>query len=146
MSGLPHSEGHCPFQLILDLLRGSDAARGTTENRLTGRATTYTNGPFGQTTRNGTANANPYEFTGRELDPNSGLYYLRNRYYSPTLSRFLSPDPMGIAGGDANLYAYAHNDPTNLIDPLGLSTGGVGGGGEPSGGTGNSRPCAIAVS
>jgi len=91
--------------------------------------TTYTYGPFGQTTRNGTANGNPYQFTGRELDPNSGLYYLRNRYYSPTLQRFLSPDPMGIAGGDANLYAYAHNDPTNLIDPLGLSTEGVGGGG-----------------
>jgi uncharacterized protein RhaS with RHS repeats len=43
------------------------------------------------------------------------------------LSRFLSPDPAGIAGGDVNMYAYAHDDPTNLTDPLGLSTGGVGG-------------------
>ncbi|MFI5460682.1 MAG: RHS repeat-associated core domain-containing protein [Isosphaerales bacterium] len=82
--------------------------------------TTYTYGPFGATSSSGTANANPYQFTGRELDPNSGLYFMRNRYYSPTLQRFISPDPTGIAGGDANLYAYAHNDPTNLVDPLGL--------------------------
>ncbi len=78
----------------------------------------------------GTASTSTYQFTGRELDPNSGLYYLRNRYYSPTLQRFISPDPAGLAGGDVNLYAYAHNDPTNLTDPLGLfSSGAVGGGG-----------------
>jgi RHS repeat-associated protein len=88
--------------------------------------TTYTYGPFGATSASGTANGNPYQFTGRELDPNSGLYFMRNRYYSPTLQRFISPDPIGIAGGDANLYAYARNNPTNLIDPAGLFAIGVG--------------------
>jgi RHS repeat-associated protein len=82
--------------------------------------TTYTYEPFGSTSTSVTANGNPYQFTGRELDPNSGLYFMRNRYYSPTLQRFLSPDPSGLAGGDANLYAYVGNDPTNLIDPTGL--------------------------
>ncbi|MFI5460680.1 MAG: RHS repeat-associated core domain-containing protein, partial [Isosphaerales bacterium] len=63
------------------------------------------------------------------MDPDGGLYFMRNRYYSPTLQRFISPDPIGVAGGDANLYAYVGNDPTNLVDPLGLgSSGGVGGG------------------
>jgi RHS repeat-associated protein len=95
--------------------------------------TQYAYGPFGQTTSSGTANGNPYKFAGRELDPNSGLYFMRNRYYSPSLSRFISPDPMGVAVGDANLYLYADNNPTNLVDPLGLCAGVGGGGGGGSG-------------
>jgi hypothetical protein len=48
-----------------------------------------------------------------------GLYYLRNRFYSPYLHRFVSRDPLGFGGGDANLYAYAANSPTNVSDPMG---------------------------
>src|SRR5208282_1310806 len=54
---------------------------------------------------------------------------LWKRYYSPGLQRFLSEDPIGIGGGDTNIFAYVQNDPVNTIDPLGLSGGGGGGGG-----------------
>ena len=42
--------------------------------------------------------ANPYGFAGREYDAESGLYYMRARYYDPSLGRFLSPDPLDLAG------------------------------------------------
>ena len=64
--------------------------------------------------------ANPYTYTGRELDAESGLYYYRARYYDADTGRFISEDPIGFAGGDANLYAYVFNNPVNLVDPLGL--------------------------
>jgi hypothetical protein len=50
----------------------------------------------------------------------------RARYYNATLQRFISEDPIGLKGGDANFYAYVGNDPVQLTDPLGLSTGQVG--------------------
>jgi hypothetical protein len=49
------------------------------------------------------------------------LYYNRARYYDPTLARFISEDPIGLAGG-VNQYAYAGNDPVDGVDPTGLST------------------------
>ena len=55
-------------------------------------------------------------------EPN-GLYYMRARYYDPTVGRFISEDPLGFGGGDVNLYAYARNNPVNRIDPLGLAPG-----------------------
>ena len=73
--------------------------------------------PFGQTTVAGGAE-NPFQFTGRENDE-TGLYYYRARYYDPILGRFLSENPIGFSGGDANLYAYVGNNPTNFIDPEG---------------------------
>ncbi|MBK6780624.1 MAG: RHS repeat-associated core domain-containing protein [Gemmatimonadetes bacterium] len=60
-----------------------------------------------------------YHFAGREYDGESGLYYMRARYYDPALGRWISEDPIGIAGG-LNVYAYAGNDPVNLTDPSGL--------------------------
>jgi RHS repeat-associated protein len=60
-----------------------------------------------------------YAFTGREWDPDIGLYYYRARFYEPTLARFLSTDPLGIIGG-TNPYAYVENAPTRFIDPTGL--------------------------
>ena len=62
---------------------------------------------------------NPLRFATRELDRQTGLYYVRARWYDPFLGRFLSEDPIGLAGG-INQYAYALNDPVNLSDPSGL--------------------------
>lgn len=41
------------------------------------------------------SSGNPFRYTGRRLDPETGLYYYRARYYSPTLGRFLQTDPIG---------------------------------------------------
>jgi RHS repeat-associated protein len=62
----------------------------------------------------------PFRFTGREWDTDSGLYYYRARYYDPQVGRFISRDPIGRAGG-TNLYAYVDNNPLNWVDPAGLS-------------------------
>ena len=62
---------------------------------------------------------NNVRFAGRELDPETGLYYNRARYYDPQLGRFVSEDPLGILGG-INPYTYADNDPVNQRDPSGL--------------------------
>jgi RHS repeat-associated protein len=58
-------------------------------------------------------------FTGREWDPETGLYYYRARYYDPKLGRFVSEDPIKFLGG-ANFYAYVENSPTTRRDPSGL--------------------------
>ena len=49
----------------------------------------------------------------------SGLMYMRNRYYDPTTGRFTQEDPLGLAGG-MNLYGFAGGDPVNFSDPFGL--------------------------
>jgi len=64
----------------------------------------------------------PYAYTGREYDIESGFYYLRNRYYDPRTGRFISKDPIGFNGGDVNLYGYVGNNPVNWVDPWGLVT------------------------
>ena len=89
------------------------------------------------------------------------LYYYRARYYHPTLSRFISEDPLGIAAGP-NSYAYVGGNPVNYFDPYGLDKttwiplgpgrsitdgprngnwgGGKWSGGVSGGGTGNAPP------
>jgi len=61
---------------------------------------------------------NPYMFTGRAYDPNTGLYDYRARYYKPSIGRFLQTDPIGYSGG-LNIYTYCGNNPINWIDPWG---------------------------
>jgi RHS repeat-associated protein len=58
-------------------------------------------------------------------DDQTGLYYVKARYYNPNLGRFLQTDPSGFGGG-FNLYAYAENDPVNLTDSTGLTPDGGG--------------------
>jgi RHS repeat-associated protein len=78
----------------------------------------YYYSPYGDSTSTDTA-AIPYQFTGREDDGATGLYYYRARYYAPQLGRFISEDPIGLGGG-TNYYAYALGNPVSLIDPQGL--------------------------
>ena len=80
--------------------------------------TSYTFEPFGNTTTTGVATTNGFAYTGRELDA-TGLYYYRARYYSPSIGRFISEDPIGFAGG-INKYAYVGDSPTTFGDPTGL--------------------------
>jgi len=49
------------------------------------------------------------------------MYQFRHRYYHAQLGRFISRDPIGYDGGDANLYRYVGNRPTNAVDPSGLT-------------------------
>jgi RHS repeat-associated protein len=72
---------------------------------------------------------NPYTFTDREYDPETGLYYYRARYYDPRLGRFLQEDPFkGFLDipHSLNLYLYAYNNPIKYIDPWGLICHGPG--------------------
>jgi RHS repeat-associated protein len=60
-----------------------------------------------------------FGYTAQRIDAEiNGLYYYRTRHYSPLLGRFLQTDPSGTKGG-INLYAYAKNDPLNLVDIYG---------------------------
>jgi len=83
-------------------------------------AETYTYDSFGKVTASSGSLVNPFQYTGRESDPETGLYYYRARYYDPAVGKFLSEDPTGFDGG-SNFYRYAANSPTNFIDPLGLA-------------------------
>ena len=62
----------------------------------------------------------PIRFQGQYFDADTGLHYNRFRYYDPDVGRFISQDPIRLAGGD-NLYAYAPN-PTGWVDPFGLTS------------------------
>jgi RHS repeat-associated protein len=63
----------------------------------------------------------PYTYTGREWDKETGLYLMGVRYYDPMEGRFLSKDPISFAGGDVNLYAYVKSNPINYRDPYGTN-------------------------
>jgi RHS repeat-associated protein len=63
---------------------------------------------------------NPYLYTGRRLDSETGLYFYRARYYSSIYGRFLQRDPLGYIDG-MSMYSYVGGNPQNWIDPLGLN-------------------------
>jgi RHS repeat-associated protein len=101
--------------LLTDALRSTIALA----NEAGEVVTSYTYEPFGASGLDGSPTDNAFTYTGRE-DDGTGLRYHRARYYHPILQRFIGEDPLALAGGDINVYAYARNDPLNHTDPLGL--------------------------
>ena len=83
-------------------------------------ANTYTYDSFGKLTASTGTTVNPFQYTAREFDQETGGYFYRARYYDQSIGRFVSEDPIGIKGGP-NFYDYVSDDPVDLIDPPGLS-------------------------
>ncbi len=78
--------------------------------------------PYGQVMNRTGSTTTPYQWIGGAgaFAESYGLYHMRARHYHPALHRFMSRDPLGIAGG-GNLYAYAALNPLLFYDPYGLS-------------------------
>ncbi|MBI5425305.1 MAG: RHS repeat-associated core domain-containing protein [Opitutae bacterium] len=89
----------------------------------------YEYGPFGETLRaeGPVAQSNPFRFSTKYTDNETGLVYYGLRYYSPSLGRFVNRDPSEEQGG-LNLYAFCRNNGVNSWDRLGLDTKDVDGG------------------
>jgi RHS repeat-associated protein len=83
----------------------------------------YEYSPFGELLRceGSYAAQNPFQFSTKFTDSETGLCYYGYRYYSPKLGRFINRDPLGESGG-MNLYGFAGNSPSNFNDYLGLNT------------------------
>lgn len=79
----------------------------------------YAYGPHGEGLDDGLGNIS-FRYAGHHYDRETKLVYMRARYYSVAIGRFLSPDPIGYADG-FNLYTYGANSPLNFIDPTGLA-------------------------
>ncbi len=83
-------------------------------------AQTYGYDSFGKQTSSSGSLTNPFQYTARESDSESGLYYYRARYLDSSTGRFLSEDPVKFYAG-VNFYTYALNSPTYWIDPSGFN-------------------------
>ena len=94
----------------------------------------YSYDPYGNATLSDTATGftNPYQYIGRESDA-PGLYFVRARYYSPTMAGFISEDPARFGGRQLTFYGYGYADPIMYVDRSGqdpfLAVGGLIGGG-----------------
>jgi len=87
-------------------------------------AQAYTFDSFGKQTASSGSLTNPFQYTARESDPETGLYYYRARYYDSAMGRFLSEDPIDFDGG-MNFYVYVGNNPVIYFDPDGMQQQGA---------------------
>jgi len=81
-------------------------------------ANTYTYDSFGNLTNSSGSVTNPFQFTARDFDTETGLYYYRARYYDPSVGRFLGEDPLQFDVTN-DFYPYVGNNPVLFADPLG---------------------------
>ena len=101
-------------------------------------ANTYAYDSFGDLTVSTGTMGNYLQYTGREFDTETGLYFNRARYYEPSGGRFLSEDPIRFKGG-VDFYVYVHSNPILLRDPMGLCPDPV----QPSPPLGMQCPCQL---
>jgi RHS repeat-associated protein len=96
-----------------------DARIGALANKASGVGRIHLYDEYGN--ENGAPHLGLFGYTGHIALPGIGLVHMRARAYDPRAERFLSPGPIGYAGG-VNLYAYVGGDLVNRTDPLGSTT------------------------
>jgi RHS repeat-associated protein len=138
------SDGNIDFEYGLTILSGSGAALeqfyqadgvGSTADVTDATDTlkaSYTYDPWGKLLNpiDPLGTKDKFKFAGEALDPQTGLYYLRSRYYDPAVGRFISKDPLSgsaTAPLSQNRYAYALANPLRYTDTLGLAADPAGG-------------------
>jgi RHS repeat-associated protein len=93
-------------------------------------AATYTYDAFGNLMVKTGSLDQPFQFSTKRYDTQTGLVYYGYRFYSPVSGRWITRDPLGESGG-INLYGFTGNSPINWVDLWGLywqysqSTGGL---------------------
>jgi RHS repeat-associated protein len=104
---LPICDGHGNIMGLVDSDTGTVVAE-------------YEYSPFGETLRatGPMADQNPFRFSTKYTDSETGLLYYGLRYYDPVTGRWPSRDPIGEQGG-LNLYGFNWNNPLSWIDVLG---------------------------
>ncbi|MEM7765840.1 MAG: RHS repeat-associated core domain-containing protein, partial [Pseudomonadota bacterium] len=93
----------------------------TTAGNIRWRATAK---PFGDASISPSAVTLNVRYPGQYFDSESGLHYNYFRYYEPESGRYVTSDPIGLAGG-LNTYAYAGGNPVSWVDPFGLERAGI---------------------
>ena len=78
-------------------------------------------GPFGEVLFDSNPGLQPFGFAGGLYDRDTGLVRFGARDYDPEIGRWSAKDPIDFQGGDANPYVYAYNQPSNFVDPMGLT-------------------------
>lgn len=82
---------------------------------------TYTYDPFGNLNSGTGSLDQPFKFSTKPYDEETGLSYYGYRFYMPAIGKWMTKDPLGERGG-INLYGFVRNNPINRIDPLGLDS------------------------
>lgn len=133
-------DGNIDFQYCLSLLSGSSATLeqfyqtdglGSTVNVTDSTDTlkaSSTYDPWGKllTPLDPLGTKDKFKFAGEALDPQTGLYYLRARYYAPSIGEFISKDPFsGLAQAPltANGYSYAPSGSARLVPDVAMAAG-----------------------
>ncbi len=111
------TRGGRTYRIVTDQLGSvrlvADASDGSIAQRIDYDA-------FGRVTLDTNSGFQPFGFAGGLYEPQTGLIRLGARDYDPESGRWTTKDPIGFAGGSAELYTYVENDPINFVDPSGL--------------------------
>jgi RHS repeat-associated protein len=86
-------------------------------------AAAYAYSPYGAVLNKSGSATTPFTYVGAYgvMSEGNDLYFMKNRYYDAGTGRFIQRDPIGFAGGPANLYEYVGGNPVDRVDPLGLA-------------------------